>query len=146
MASATISEIINAPIEAVFGVITDYESYPEFLSETKDARIIESEGGSKLVEFEIDLIKRITYRLKIDETPTREVRWSLESGDIFKKNSGAWDLETSGENTKVTYFVDVEFKLLVPKMITKKLVGANLPSMIKSFKKRAEALVSKGGR
>ena len=51
-----------------------------------------------------------------------------------------------GVKTRVKYFVDIEFKFLVPSLITKRLVGANLPSMIKSFKKRAEALNSQGGK
>ena len=146
MASASISETINAPVETVFGVITNYESYPEFLSETKDARVIEGSGDTKLVEFEIDLVRKISYRLKMSETPNSKIRWKLDSGSIFKKNSGGWDLVDEGGKTRVKYFVDIEFKFLVPSLITKRLVGANLPSMIKSFKKRAEALNSQGGK
>lgn len=146
MATASISETINAPVETVFGVITDYESYPEFLSETKDARVIEGNGGTKLVEFEIDLVKKISYRLQMSETPNSKVRWKLDSGAIFKKNSGGWDLVNDGDKTRVRYFIDIEFKHLVPSLLTKRLVGANLPSMIKSFKKRAEAFGSKGGK
>ena len=37
MAGATRSIIINAPIEKVFDVITQYEKYGEFLSEVKAA-------------------------------------------------------------------------------------------------------------
>jgi hypothetical protein len=43
--------------------------------------------------------------------------------------------------TKVTYNIDVDFGLFVPSLITNKLVGHNLPTMMKRFKDRAESLV-----
>ncbi|HLB58477.1 MAG TPA: SRPBCC family protein [Bdellovibrionota bacterium] len=139
MASASISETINAPLEAVFRVITDYESYPEFLKETKGVTIKSTKGKVKLVEFELDLIKKFHYVLRIEEVPNEKVSWTLESGDLFKKNVGGWDLEDLDGDTQATYHIDLEFKLLVPKIITKTLVGANLPAMMKGFKERAEA-------
>lgn len=144
MATSSITETINAPIETLFKVITGYESYPEFLPETKSAQIVEVDGEDKLVKFEIDVIKRVKYTLRIKEIKNKSMRWDLEEGDLFKKNSGSWELESNGDSTKVSYFVNVEFKLLVPSLITKRLVGANLPVMIKAFKKRAEGLVNKG--
>ena len=144
MATASISETINAPIDTIFKVITEYESYPEFLPETKSAKIVGDDGNEKLVKFEIDVIKRVKYTLRIKEVHNKSMQWELEEGDLFRKNCGKWKLEGNGDSTKVTYFLEVEFKLLVPSLITKKLVGANIPAMIKSFKNRAEALVSKG--
>ncbi|MFC2075402.1 type II toxin-antitoxin system RatA family toxin, partial [Bdellovibrionota bacterium] len=82
--------------------------------------------------------KRFRYTLRLKENPPNTISWTFEEGDLFKSNEGGWELETVGDATRVSYHLEIDFKMVVPKMIAKKLAGANLPSMIKSFKERAE--------
>ena len=142
MARAEAKEIINVPIEKFYQVITDYEKYPEFIKEMTDIEVLEEEDGVKVVEFHINLMKAVKYSLKLEETnPPSEINWTLVESDFFKKNDGGWKLEKVDENTtEATYFIDCDFKILVPSMIVNSVVRAQLPKMLHSFKERAESL------
>jgi ribosome-associated toxin RatA of RatAB toxin-antitoxin module len=57
----------------------------------------------------------------------------------MKKNSGHWKLtEVKKDLTKAIYEIDMDFGGMVPKAITNKLVGTNLPGMMKQFRDRVE--------
>jgi len=135
------SIVIDVPPKVIYGVALDFESYPEFLPDVKSAVIEKKEGKDLLVRFEIQVIKKIAYSLRVRGTPHKRISWNLVEGDLFKKNDGGWTFEESGkEKTKATYAVTIDFGLFVPSLITSKLIGSNLPQMLKRFKERAEAL------
>ena len=141
MANAERVEIFDAPIENVFQVISNYESYPEFMDGVKSVKIISKKGESTTAEYNIDIIKKFTYVLELTEKKNEALTWTFVSGDIFKKNNGGWYLKDLGNGkTEVTYKVDVDFKMMVPGMISKKLIASNLPSMMKQVNLRAKNL------
>ena len=142
MARAEAKEIINVPVEKFYQVITDYEKYPEFIKEMTDIEVLEEEDGVKVVEFRVNLMKSVKYSLRLEESnPPSEVKWTLVESDFFKKNDGGWKLEKiDDDTTEATYFIDCDFKMLVPSMIVSSVVRAQLPKMLHSFKERAESL------
>ncbi len=141
MAQATTQEIFNAPIAKVFGVLSDYSNYPQFMSDVKRVSIIESSGSKKLVEFELQIIKTFRYQLWLMETAPTEVAWKFHTGEIFKENSGSWKLTDTGDGkTKADYNISAKFGVFVPGMIEKKMIEVNLPMMMNSFKKRIESV------
>jgi len=140
MPGASSSITINTPIKVIYDVVTDFETYPEFLPETREVEIIKKNAKSAQVEFTIKLIKTIRYMLDYKLTPPKKVVWSYVEGD-FRDCSGSWVFTEQGKGvTEATYTVDVEFGLFVPKKITEMLVGRNLPVLMNSFKERAEGL------
>jgi coenzyme Q-binding protein COQ10 len=138
MPGASRSILIDAPIEAVFGIITDYQKYPEFLSEVKSVRVSERRGGEAVVQYEVSLIKTIRYTLKHKEEKPRRVSWSLVEGELMRENRGDWLLEPQGKQTRATYSIEMTFGPLVPKSMVNALVDSSLPKMLEAFKKRAE--------
>jgi coenzyme Q-binding protein COQ10 len=141
MGQATTSAVFNAPLKKVFQAITDYNKYPEFMSDVKRVSVVESTAEKKLVEFELSIIKTFRYQLWLFEQPENEVSWKFHTGDIFKDNSGYWKLKDMGDGkTHVDYMINAKFGILVPGMIEKKLIETNLPSMMEAFKKRSESL------
>lgn len=139
MAKVTESIDIDAAPETCFKVITDYEKYPSFLKETKSVVVRKKTGQTAEVTYSIEVIKKISYTLKMVGKPFSNITWSLLEGDMMKKNSGEWSLKEAGKGkTRASYSVDIEFGIFVPGMISKMLVGSNLPSMLKAFKKRIE--------
>jgi ribosome-associated toxin RatA of RatAB toxin-antitoxin module len=140
MSTATAEIDIHAPLETVYDIITDFESYPEFLSETKEVEVVHSTGKSATVLFKINLIRKIIYTLEIKMTPHKTVTWHLVEGDLMKKNSGKWKLTEKKGVTNAHYEIDMEFSGLVPKAISNKLIGSSLPTMMKAFRDRAEDL------
>jgi coenzyme Q-binding protein COQ10 len=139
MGKATTSATFDAPIEKAFKVISDYGSYPQFMSDVKRVSVIESSPEKKLVEFELQIIKSIRYQLWMTEIANTEVAWRFHSGEMFKENTGSWKLkDLGGGKTQAEYTIDAKFGMFVPGMIEKKLIEVNLPTMMKAFKARIE--------
>jgi ribosome-associated toxin RatA of RatAB toxin-antitoxin module len=131
---------MEVPAKVIYEVVSDFESYPDFLPDVKKTSVTKKGKGVQ-AEFEISVIKTIRYTLDFSLVPNKKVSWTFVKGDVFKDNSGEWTFEEVKKGqTKVTYSVDVDFGLFVPSLITKKLVGSNLPTMMKRFKERAESL------
>lgn len=145
MAGAEQSIYVGVRPEALFSVITDYESYPQFLSDMEAAKVISREGPVVEVEFTLNLIKRIRYTLRLTEEPPNRVSWTLVDG-MFKRNDGSWKLaEQPDGRTKATYRIDVGVGVFLPGAIVHRLVGQTLPATLESFRDRAEAqAVAKG--
>jgi ribosome-associated toxin RatA of RatAB toxin-antitoxin module len=139
MAEASTQETFPCKPEQFFSIITDYEKYPEFLSEVKDCKVLETKGNKKLVEFHVSVVKTFKYRLWIEEKPTTGISWTLDSGDLFKSSNGRWDLKEENGKTKVNYAVDATFKIFVPGPVAKTLINVNLPNMMKAYKDRVKS-------
>jgi coenzyme Q-binding protein COQ10 len=140
MAATEQSVRVNVPPEAFYKVIADYESYPDILPEMEFAQILERTNNTVTARFTINLIKRVSYTLKLVEDDPQGLSWSLVEGP-FKKNSGGWRLErTDDGGTLAHYSVEVNVGLFVPKSVSNRLVGKTLPALLAHFKKRAESL------
>lgn len=139
MAAASRSIVIDAPVDKVWKVISDYDSYSQFLSEVKKIHTSKRQGNEVQVHYEVEVIKNIKYTLKMNEQPPGKVTWTFVDGEFMKDNTGSWVLEPAGEGkTKATYSIEMKLGALVPGSIVKALVETNLPKMLEAFKKRAE--------
>jgi coenzyme Q-binding protein COQ10 len=138
MAAASTTETFSCTPEQFFAIVSDYEKYPEFLSEVKSCKVLKTEGNKKLVEFNVSVMKTFTYRLWITEERPRRLSWTLESGDLFKTSVGSWDLNDANGKTQAKYAVDATFKIFVPGPVAKALVNVNLPNMMNSYKQRVK--------
>lgn len=143
MAAAETTEVFNCTPEEFYKIVSDYEKYPEFLTEVKDCKIIETKGNKKLVEFKVNVVKTFSYRLWITEEAPKRIYWSFDSGDIFKISNGLWEMTAEGDKTRARYAVEATFGLFVPGPIAKALVSVNLPNMISAYKKRVKELYGK---
>ena len=140
MAEVRHTEIFDCTPEQFFSVVYDCEKYSEFLSEVQSCKILKDDGGSKDVEYKISVIKTFTYINKHTENAPHSLKFHYLSGDLFKSMEGGWDIQPHGEQTKVEYTVRASFGLFVPGGMTKKVIGANLPAMMKSYHKRIQQL------
>lgn len=140
MAGASRSIVINAPPEKLFDIITQYEKYPEFLSEVKKIRVLERKDNTVKVQYEVDVIKTIHYTILVKEERPQRMSWTFVEGEVMKDNKGSWVLEPDGQGrTKATYTVELALGPLVPKAIVNGLAEKSLPGMLEAFKRRAEA-------
>ena len=143
MAKAQRTETFDVPIEKIYNVIVDYKSYPQFVIGVNDTEVLEQDENGARVTYSIDMIKKITYTLKLKHKKPNHVSWSFESGDLFKINEGSWDLKDNGDGTTdVTYALEIAVKGFIPgaKMIVNKLTETSLPSMMKSYHERAKSI------
>ncbi len=133
---------VNVLPAQLMQVISDYERYPQFLPEVKKITVSERTANSALLTYEIEVIKRIHYAVRVT-TDALVARWSLVRGELFKKNEGAWVLEPlEGGRTKATYSLELAFGgfIPVPRAITDRLAAQSLPALLEHFKARAESL------
>lgn len=141
MTEAAADIVIAAPIDRVFDVIADYERYPEFLPEIKSVQVESRVDEVATVTFELELIMRLSYTLRlVAERPSR-LRWTLERGKMMTENNGGWDLApTQDGHTKAIYSLELKLKGLVPRSVSTRLAGQTLPQTLQRFKARAESL------
>ncbi len=127
----------------VFAIITDYQRYPEFLPELRSVAVRYSAAGVAVVRFEVQLIMRIAYTLRLVEDPPSKVTWSLAESKLISKNEGRWRLEEVGpEQTRASYALEVALAGMIPASVSTRLLGSNLPQMLERFKTRAESAAS----
>lgn len=138
MANAQRTETFNVDAQKIFDVLKNYESYPDFMDGVSSVEVLERSGNTAKVKYNLNLIKKFSYVLNLVEEGPNKLSWTFDSGDLFKSNNGQWTLsENSDGTTEVTYEIDINFKGLVPGMVTKKLIGSSLPSMMKSVQDKA---------
>jgi coenzyme Q-binding protein COQ10 len=134
MPQATRTETWDAPIEKIYDVITNYENYPNFVDGCSSVEILEQTELGARVEFGLNLIKKFKYILELTHERPNRVKWSFESGAIFKMNEGLWELKDLGDGqTEVTYSLEVAVKGFAPKTIVNTLTSKNLPAMLNSY-------------
>ncbi|MCE9673468.1 SRPBCC family protein [Myxococcus stipitatus] len=140
MPGATRTIVINAPVEKVFDVISNFERYPEFLPEVKEIRTSNRKGDTVDVHYKVDVVKTIRYTIRAVQERPRRLAWTYVEGEVMKDNKGSWLLEPEGEGkTRATYNVEMALGALVPKAIVNALVDTSLPKMLEAFKRRAES-------
>jgi coenzyme Q-binding protein COQ10 len=143
MAKAERKEVFDAPVDKVYKAIIDYRAYPQFVDGMKAVEVQNESADGATAKFTINIMKELSYSLKLSHKANQEVSWSLITGDMMKINNGKWTLKDLGNNkTEVTYTLEVELKGFIPGlgMIEKTLVSTNLPMTMKSFAKRAAGL------
>jgi ribosome-associated toxin RatA of RatAB toxin-antitoxin module len=141
MAGATHTVVIDCKRDDFYSVVTDYESYPLFLSDMEEVRVVGRQGHAVDVSFTLNLVKQLRYVLRLIEAPeTYGLNWSLVEGP-FKLNSGSWSLtEAAGGRTHASYSIEVTVDVFLPGTLVNRLVGQTMPATLNAFKERAEAL------
>lgn len=144
MTQATRTETFDVDINKIYQVLCDYESYSEYMTGVDKVSVLEKLSDSEfLVEYQINVIKKLKYVLKLVQTEPTQVKWTFDSGDLFKVNQGSWDLKDLGDGkTEVTYNVEIQAKGFIPGSgkIAQKLTETQLPGLMSSIKERAKAL------
>lgn len=137
MAGVLKSITINAPVERVFSILRDYEGYAGRMPGVTSSIVLEDEENAAIVEFEINIIKKFTYTLKLVDEPPSSITWTYVGGD-FKDINGSWELEDMDGATHATYSVDIDGGFLIPKAISNKLNSINVPQLLETVKRLSE--------
>ena len=137
MAQVKKTEVWSAPIQKIYDVLTDYQSYADFVTGVDEIEVLSKTPTSARVKYSLNIIKKVSYILSMTQKAPNSIEWVLESGDLFKQNDGSWSLKDLGNGeTEVTYGLEVNIKGFVPKSIVSALTTKNLPAMMKAFQDR----------
>ena len=134
---------INVSPHRLYEVLTDFEAYPGFVPNQSAVKILQSEDNRWRVQFELSIVKKLTYTLDLVGEPGRSLRWFLVEGDMMKSNTGGWTLEENDAgHTLAKYEIEVLFGGFVPKSVSRSLIQKTLPSNLAAFKQEAERRAS----
>ncbi len=132
---------IEATVEEIFEVATDFESYPRWASNVKNVEIKERdpEGRPTRVWFEVDAkIRVVRYTLEYDYSDAPEsFSWDLVEGDV-KALSGSYTFDEFDEATEVTYELSIDPGFPIPGFMKKQAEKQIMSSALKDLKKRVE--------
>jgi ribosome-associated toxin RatA of RatAB toxin-antitoxin module len=144
MSERTKSSIdIAAPPEAVLRVITDFEAYPEWAGEVKQARIEERDDAGRATRawYRMDAgALRDEHTLAYEYPSDVEVRWTLVSSNMMRALDGSYVVEATGAGSHVTYQLAVDVKLPMVGLLKRKVEKLIIDRALSGLKKRVEAI------
>jgi len=136
---------VEAPADRCFDVAVDFESYPEWLRDVKEAKILEvdDEGRGLRVEFRAAALgKSIRYVLEYDYADAPDAfSWHFVEGDMLRRLDGTYRFEPeSPASTRVLYDLAVELAMPLPGLVKRRAAGLIMGSALKELKKQVEAV------
>ena len=131
---------VDAPPEAVWAVLTNYEDAPRVYSKVSTCHVVVDEGVNKQVAFKVKAFKDLVtldYTLNIKENFPGSIEWSRRSG-AFKANEGYWRMEPldGGKTCLVTYAKFIDGGAM--QYFVNKELKTDMPIILGSVKSTAE--------
>ena len=134
---------IEAPVERCLAVALDFERYPDWARDVKQAAVLErdAEGRGSRVEFRAaGLGKSFRYTLAYDYSQMPSAfSWQLVEGEGLRRLDGSYRLEADGESTRVHYELAVDISIPLPGLIKRRAAGMIMGTALKELKKAVEA-------
>ncbi|MFE6776158.1 SRPBCC family protein [Streptomyces sp. NPDC057702] len=144
MAEHTSSSItIDAAPADVMGVIADFDRYPEWTGEVKEAEVLatDPQGRAQQVRLLLDAgAIKDDHTLAYTWSGEREVSWSLVKSQMLRSLDGSYRLDPvdGGGRTEVTYQLTVDVKIPMLGMIKRKAEKVIIDRALAGLKKRVE--------
>ena len=144
MADKTTQTIhIEADPGTVMKVIADIDSYPEWISEYKEAEVQEADndGYPKRARLLMDAaVFKDTLVMSYEWPADRNsLSWTLVSSSLLKALEGSYRLAPKGSGTDVTYELSVDLAIPMIGMLKRKAERRLTDTALKDLKKRVEA-------
>lgn len=139
---AALTTMINAPMQKCYDIALDFERYPEWAKDVKEAVVRErdAQGRATRVEFRASALGRSThYTLQYDysDAPSR-LSWHLVEGDIMRAIDGAYSFVEVDGGTQVFYEIAIELVIPLPGFV-KRRAEVRILNTVKELKARAES-------
>lgn len=131
--------IVQAPVERVWDVLTDYPRHPRYYPNVVAAEVLEVSGARVLVRYTVR-IGIFTFRFhmrKVSDPVCRRIEWHLaedRANALLRENSGYWLVEAHpGGGSLVTYAIAV--RSYVPAFLTGGAERDNLVATIRGLRR-----------
>ena len=139
---ATESITVNAAPETIYAVVTDFEHYADWVSDLKRIEVVtrDDQGRALEVEFRAAAFGRSTiYTLHYDYAKAPgELSWRQVQGDLTETLNGRYRFESDGDETKVTYDLEVELLVPIPTFIKSRAAYRIQTQALRELKAQAE--------
>ncbi|MEU9606731.1 SRPBCC family protein [Streptomyces sp. NPDC048057] len=145
MAEHTSSSITieAAPVD-VMGVISDFDRYPEWTGEVKQAEVVsrDDQGRAEQVRLVLDAgAIKDDHTLAYTWSGPDQVSWTLVKSQMLRALDGSYTLRPvgGGDRTEVTYQLTVDVKIPMLGMIKRKAEKVIIDRALDGLKKRVES-------
>jgi uncharacterized membrane protein len=140
---------IAAPVQKVFDTLVDFESYPEWAADLKQADVVQRDDEDRptIVEFRAAAMGRsTTYQLSYDYdgSPNR-LGWALVEGDLQRELDGAYHLSASTESddvTEIVYELSIDLIVPIPGFVKRRAENRIIKAALDQLKQRVESTVA----
>ncbi len=133
------SALVMFPAQAMYDLVSDVESYPEFLPWCEDAKVLKKEG--ELVEAALVIAKgriRQAFSTRNRMNYGVSIEMDLLEGP-FSKLTGQWHFKPLGpEGCKVSLEMDFEVSSKLLRATLGSMFGQVMNTMVDAFSQRAE--------
>jgi uncharacterized membrane protein len=134
---------IEAPLERIWAVLTDFESYPTWARDLKEATVVQRDDDDRpsLVRFRAAAMGRsTTYTLAYDWTDApHRLPWKLVSGDIQKVLDGAYEFTETDTGTDVTYHLRVDLAIPLPGFVKRRAEARIISTALRELRAHVTA-------
>lgn len=107
--SGSASTEIDAPMDAVWAVVEDVATAPEWQKGLDTITVLERDERGRAIQCETMTdarLKVFTALVRFEYASPRELTWTQERGDL-RSMEGSWQLEDAGDGrTRATYTLD----------------------------------------
>jgi uncharacterized membrane protein len=133
---------IDAPPERTYEVATDYERYPEWAKDVKQANVLErdAEGRGAQVEYRAAAFGRSArYVLQYDYSQAPAAfSWTLVEGEMVRTIDGTYRFDQDGDGTRVSYDLAIDPSIPLPGFLKRRTAGMIVSTALKELKKAVE--------
>ena len=140
--SGSESVVVSAGLDACFAMTIDFEKYPEWAHDVKQATVLtrDTSGRPTVVEFRASALGRSThYTLEYDYAlAPNKLSWHMSDGDIMRSIVGSYAFEPAGTSTRITYDLAVELVIPLPGFV-KRRAEMRILNTLKELKTRIES-------
>jgi ribosome-associated toxin RatA of RatAB toxin-antitoxin module len=137
---------IEAPPERCFAVAADFERYPEWARDVKEAVVVErdAEGRGRRAAYRAGAMGHsVRYTLRYDyHRQPLGISWALEEGDIVRRLDGEYVFEPAAgdcDATDVTYRLSVELAVPLPGFVKRRAEGKIVSTALDELQRRVES-------
>jgi ribosome-associated toxin RatA of RatAB toxin-antitoxin module len=134
---------IDASPQRCYEVAIDFEEYPNWARDVKQANILErdDEGrGIRVAYRAAGLGKSFRYTLAYDYSlAPATFSWGLAEGEGLKSLDGTYRFEPDGDGTRVIYDLEIELAMPLPGLIKRRAAGIIMGTALRELKKAVES-------
>ena len=138
--------IINASVEQCFRTLVDFETYPEWAGDLKQATVISLDDRQRpiVVEYRAAAMGRsTTYQLQYNyEGAPNRLGWELLSGDLERELDGHYELQpgTEPDTTEIVYELAVDLIVPIPGFVKRRAEARIIKTALSELKARVEGV------
>ncbi|MGZ5377041.1 MAG: SRPBCC family protein [Mycobacterium sp.] len=136
---------VEAPAEAIMGIVVDFESYPLWNDEIKGCWVLAHYDDGRPSQLRLDVVvqgQSGTFITAVYYPAENQIQTALQQGEFFEKQEQKFSVVPIGATSLLTVDLDVETKLPIPAQFVKKAIGDTLDYLAGKLKTRAEELAA----